>query len=155
MCYRMCKMRVQRASEHGLGSIAQTVPKSIWLSEFTSEHTYARNAQARIRAMHVIGLLHREVVWHTSQSRHAIWCSPTCLHRDWRRDWLCDRGWPLGMGQWDIHIFLCRDQCLTHVWKWGIRTHITFTLEWFTNFVCLQLSICGWNMSTNVKRMRL
>ena len=33
MCCWMRKMRVQRASEHGLGSIAQTVPNSIWPSE--------------------------------------------------------------------------------------------------------------------------
>ena len=50
----------------------------------TSEQTYAHNAWARIRAVHVIGLLHTGDVWHTSQSPHAIWCSPTCPHSDWR-----------------------------------------------------------------------
>ena len=58
---------------------------------------------------------HTEVVWHTSQSSHAIWCSPTRPHMDWRRDWLCDGDWTLGIGQWDLHIFLRRDQCLIHV----------------------------------------
>ena len=33
MCCWMRKMRVQRASEHDLGSIAQMVPNSIWPSE--------------------------------------------------------------------------------------------------------------------------
>ena len=111
----------------------------------TSElHTYAWNARARIWAMHVIGLLHTEVVWLTSQSLHAIWCSLTRPHRDLRRDWLCDGGWKLGMGQWDIHIFLRRVQCLTEVRKRGIRMHKDFTSEW-----------CGWNMSTVVKRVWL
>ena len=34
------------------------------------------------------------------------------------RDWLCDGGWTLGMGQWDICIFLHRAPCLTHVRTW-------------------------------------
>ena len=62
------------------------------------------------------------IVWHTSQSSHTIWCSltrPHC-HWDWRRDWLCDGSWTLGMGQWDIHIFfLHRDQCFTHAYWHG------------------------------------
>ena len=29
---------------------------------------------------------------------------PTRPHRDWRRDWLCDGGWTLGMGQSEISI---------------------------------------------------
>ena len=48
------------------------------------------------------------------------------------RDWLCDGGWTLGMGQWDIYIFLRWDQCLTHVLTRGIRTHTNFTSEWST-----------------------
>ena len=88
-----------------------------------SEHMYAQNARARIRAVHVIGLLHTQVVWHTSQSLHAIWCSPTSPHRDWRRDWLCDGIWMLGMDQWDIHIFLCRHQCLTYGNEGVAHTH--------------------------------
>ena len=77
----------------------------------TSEHTYARNARARIRAIHVIGLLHTEVVWHTSQLPHAIWCSLTLPHRYW----LCNGGWTLGIWANEISVcFLRRDQCLTY-----------------------------------------
>ena len=46
------------------------------------------------------------VVWHTSQSPHAIWCSPTRPHRYWRRDWLCDSGWTLGYGPMRYLYFL-------------------------------------------------
>ena len=99
----------------------------------TSEHTYAR---ARIRAVHVIGLLHTEIVWHTSQSPHTIWCSPDASALPLGlagRDWLCDGGWTLGMGQWDIHIFSYVEiLCLTHVLTQGIRTHTNFTSEWST-----------------------
>ena len=74
-------------------------------------------SQNSIRTCYVIGLLHTEIVWHTSQPPHSIWCSPTRphCHWDWRRDrdWLCDGGWTLGIygpmagttGQWDIPIF--------------------------------------------------
>ena len=108
----------------------------------TSEHTYARNARARIRAVQLLGLLHTEVVWHrdTSQSPHAIRCSPTRPHMNWRMDWLCDGGWTLGMGQYNeiIHIFLRRYQCIfTLVRKRGIRTHTNFTSQWFTNCICV------------------
>ena len=61
----------QRASEHGLGSIAHTVPRFNMAVRVTSEHAFAQNARARIRAVHVIGLLHIEVVWCTSQSLHG------------------------------------------------------------------------------------
>ena len=53
-----------------------------------------------------------------------------------RRDWLCDGGWTLGMGQWD----LSRDQCLTHVWKLGIHTHTNFTSECVMNCICMSPS---------------
>ena len=112
----------------------------------TSEHTYAWNARARIWAMHVIGLLHTEVVWLTSQSLHAIWCSLTRPHRDLHRDWLCDGGWTLGMGQWDISIFSYVE--FSALLKYGNGAfacmHKDFTSEW-----------CGWNMSTDVKRVWL
>ena len=120
----------------------------------TSQDVYAQNAWARIRAMHVIGLLHTEVVWHTSHSLHAIWCSPTRPHRDWHSDWLCDGRWTLGMGQWDIHIFLRREQCLTHLLKQGtshaLKYHFGMIYE-----LHLRVAICGWNMSTDVKRVWL
>ena len=98
----------------------------------TSEHTYARNARARIRAIHVIGLFHTEIVWHTSQSPHTIWCSPTRPHWDWRRI-----GCAMAAERWvwanELSIlFLRRDQCLTHVLTWRIRTHTNFTSEWST-----------------------
>ena len=98
----------------------------------TSEHAYRRNVWARIRAVHVIGLLHTEIVWHTSQSPHTIWCSPTRPHWDWRRI-----GCAMAAERWvwanEISIFfLRRDQCLTHALTWGIRTHTNFTLEWST-----------------------
>ena len=57
MCRWMRKVRVQRASEHGLGSNAQMVPNSIWPSELHESENM--------------------VVWHTCQSLHAIWYSPT------------------------------------------------------------------------------
>ena len=141
-CVAECaKCGFSGANEHSLGSIAQTGPQSEMTVKVTSERTHARNARVRIRAMHVIGLLHTEAVWHTSQSLHAIWCSPTCPHRDWGRDWLCDGGWPLVMGQCDIHIFLRRDQYFTHVRKQGICKHTNFTLEWFTNCICMSPSV--------------
>ena len=46
------------------------------------EHTYARNARDIIQDVCIIGLLHTEFVWHTSQALHAIWCSLTRVHRD-------------------------------------------------------------------------
>ena len=73
----------------------------------TSEHTYARNARARIRAIHVIGLLHTEIVWHTSQLPHTIWCSPTHPHCHW--DWRIGIGCAMAAERWvwanEIHIF--------------------------------------------------
>ena len=97
-----------------------------------SEHTYARNARARIRAMHVIGLLHTEVVWHTSQSPHTIWCSRHVRVGIGvrRRDWLCDGGWTLGIWANEISIFSYVEiSAFTHVQKRGIRTHTNFTSE--------------------------
>ena len=84
----------------------------------TSEHTCARNAQARIRAIYVIGLLHTEIVWDTSQSPHTIWCSPTRPHCHW--DWRIGIGCAMAAERWvwanEISIFFpCRDQCLTRV----------------------------------------
>ena len=108
MCCRMCKMRVQRASEHDFGSIAQTVPNSIWPSELhRSMYTYARNARARIRVVHVIGLLHTEI--DTQANHRTSFGAPRRVHIaigiGVSRDWLCDGGWTLGMGQWYVQIF--------------------------------------------------
>ena len=101
----------------------------------TSEHTYTRNARARIRAVHVIGLLHTEIVWHTSQSPHSIWCSPMHPYCHW--DWRIGIGCAMAAECWvwasEISTFILRwDQCVTHVLTWGIRTHINFTSEWST-----------------------
>ena len=75
-----------------------TSPQSKMAVRLTSEHMYAQNARARIRAMHVIGLLHTEVVWHTSQSLHASWCSLTHPHRYWRTLWWLAVRWRLNVG---------------------------------------------------------
>ena len=92
-------MRVQRASKDGLGSIDQMVPNSKWPSKLYIGAYVRTKCTRQNSSRHVIELLHTEVVWHTSQSPHTIWCSPTRPHRDWRRDWLCDGDWTLGMGQ--------------------------------------------------------
>ena len=85
----------------------------------TLKHAYAQNARARIWTVYVIWLLHTEVVWHTNQSPHAIWCSPTRPHRDAVRWRLNIKYGPMRHS----HIFLRIDQCLTHAQKLGIRTH--------------------------------
>ena len=112
-CRRIWRVRVQWASEHDLASIAQTVPKSIWPFELHQRIHMHKMKENRIRAMRIIGLLHTEVVWHTHQSPHTIWCSPMRPHMDW----LCDGIWTLSMGQCTIQTFLHSDQCLTHVRK--------------------------------------
>ena len=57
-------------------------PNSIWPSELHRNNTYAQNERDRIWDVRIIRLLHTEVVWHTSQSLHAIWCFPTRPQRD-------------------------------------------------------------------------
>ena len=142
MCCWVRKMRVQRASEHDLGSIhgvrwvhRPNGPQFNMAVRITSEHTHAWNAWARIRAVHVIWLLHTEIVWHTSQSPYTIWCSPTRRYCHW--DWRIGIGCAMAAERWvwanEISIFfLRRDQCLTHVLTWGICTHTNFTSEWST-----------------------
>ena len=95
----------------------------------TSEHTYARNALAKLKTVHVIGLqqLNTEVI--DTQANHRMLFGAPRHVRILAYHWLCDGGWTLGMGQWDIPIFLGRDQCLTHVRKRGVRTHTNFTSE--------------------------
>ena len=135
----MRKMRVQRASEHDLGSIHGVR----WVHRPNGPQfnmafriTYPRNARAKIWAVHVIALLHTAIiVWHTSQSPHTIWCSPTRPHCHW--DWRIGIGCAMAAERWvwanEISIFFQRrDQCLTHVLTQGIRTHTNFTSEWST-----------------------
>ena len=44
----------------------------------TSEHTYAQNARARIQAVHVIGLLHKEI-FDTQANHHTPFDAPRCV----------------------------------------------------------------------------
>ena len=124
-----------RPGVHPRSSVGPS-PKRYGRSNYTSEHTHAQNARARIRAVHVIGLLHTEIVWHRSQSPHTIWCSPTHPHCHW--DWRIRIGCAMAAERWvwanEISIFfLRRDQCLTHVLTQGIHTHTNFTSEWSMN----------------------
>ena len=84
----------------------------------------------------IIGLL--EIVLHTSQSLHTIWCSPTPPHRDW----LCDGVWMLSMGQWDIQ----RSVPYPNMEMEELHTYkFHFGMIWELH---LHVAICGWNKST-------
>ena len=58
-----------------------------------------------------------------------------------RRDWLCDGGWTLGMGQWEIHIFLRRDQSLTYGNGEFARTQISLRNDLRTAFAFRNLRL--------------
>ena len=71
------------------GPSRQSVPNSTWPSELHRSNLHVHH---KMHESEFEPYSHTEVVWHISQSPHAIWCSPTLPHRDW----LC--GWRLNVG---------------------------------------------------------
>ena len=124
------------------GVHCQNGPQFNMAVRITSEHTYAQNAQARIWAAHVIGLLHTEVVLHTSQSLHAIWCSPTRPHRD-----CVGIGHAMAVERWvlanEISIFSYVEisALLTYENLEFARTQISLRNELGTTFACRHLRL--------------
>ena len=109
--------------------------------QITLEHTYAQNARDRIRAVRIIWLLHTEVVWHTNQSLHAIWCSPMRPHTEW--PCVVGIGCVIAFEHWvwanEMSIFLYVEvTAFTHIRK--SHTHTNFTSEWFRNCICMSPS---------------
>ena len=103
----------------------------------TSEHTYARNAWAGIRAVHIIGLLNTEVVWQTSQSLHAICCI-----------WIgVGIGCAMAFERWvwanEISIFFYVEisALLTYGNGWVARTQIPLLNDLETAFACRHLRL--------------
>ena len=108
------------------GSIAQTVPNSIWPSELhrniRTHEMHKPEFKPHMQLGCCIGLqrllTHKPITAH-----HLVLPDASALPLGLTyRDWLCDGGWMLRPGQWDIHIFLLRDQCLTHAY-WHGNSH--------------------------------
>ena len=150
MCCRMWKKRVERASEHGLGSI----PPSTELENSNSVGLSPKRSPIQNGRPSYIGACVRTkcTSQNSSRARNGVVAYKGCLthkpitarylvlptrpHRDWRRDWVYDGGGPLGIGQWDIHIqislrndlraaFACRHLRLKYVYRCQARVALS------------------------------